>query len=102
MCIGIPMRIEHSNGLRALCQRNGQSQSVDLSLVGPQPPGTWVLVFHDAARRILSAQEASNILSAIEALESVLQGDTAVDHLFADLVDREPPLPAHLRAQLKE
>jgi hydrogenase-1 operon protein HyaF/hydrogenase expression/formation protein HypC len=30
----------------------------------------------------------------------VMQGETLVDHLFADLVGREPELPAHLKNML--
>ncbi len=102
MCIGVPMRVLQTAGLLASCEDGGHIRSVDLSLVGAQPPGTWVLVLHDAARRVLSPEEADAIRSALQALESVLRGDACVDHLFADLADREPPLPEHLRAQVKE
>lgn len=97
MCIGIPMRIISVEGLRALCEREGERRYIDLSLVGPQPAGTWVLTFLDAAREVLGAEEARRIDDALKALSAVMQGGQNIDHLFADLVDREPQLPEHLR-----
>lgn len=97
MCIGVPMRIVSVDGLRALCEREGERRHIDLSLVGPQPAGTWVLTFLDAAREVLSAQEAQRIDDALKALGAVMDGEQNIDHLFADLVDREPQLPEHLR-----
>jgi hydrogenase expression/formation protein HypC len=35
----------------------------------------------------------------LQALTLTLQGDTNIDHLFADLVNREPQLPEFLREQ---
>jgi hydrogenase expression/formation protein HypC len=71
-----------------------------MRLVGELPAGAWVLSFHGAARRVLDADEAAQIRAAIQALQLVLHGDDqGVDALFADLIGREPQLPAHLREQ---
>ena len=47
--------------------------------------------------RVLSADEARETNAALDALAAVLAGESEVDAHFADLVDREPQLPAHLR-----
>ncbi|GAB6051463.1 HypC/HybG/HupF family hydrogenase formation chaperone [Magnetospira thiophila] len=96
MCIGIPLRIEAMEGSWAICHRDGVPQRVDLSLVDGAAVGTLVLVHLDRAVQILGDQEAQDISNALSALDLVLRGEN-VDHLFADLVDREPQLPEHLR-----
>jgi hydrogenase expression/formation protein HypC len=55
-----------------------------------------VLVFLDTAREIITAKHAAQIQDALQALTFTLQGDYNVDHLFADLVNREPQLPDFL------
>jgi hypothetical protein len=59
-----------------------------------------VLAFHGAARRVLDEVEAHQTLDALRALDAALTGqdNAAIDALFADLVEREPQLPAHLQA----
>jgi hydrogenase expression/formation protein HypC len=69
-----------------------------MMLVGPQPIGTWLLVFLDTAREVLSEQKARQIADALEAMRLAMQGDSQVDHLFADLVGREPQLPEFLKS----
>jgi hypothetical protein len=69
-------------------------------LVGEQPVGAWVLVFLDAARDVMTAEQAQKTADALRAVALVMQGETSVDHLFADLVGREPELPAHLKTML--
>jgi len=101
MCIGVPMRVVEMRGTHALCEADGRHELVDMLLVGDQPPGAWILNFLGAAREVLSAEAAEQIRAAILAVEGVMQGEAgSVDRLFADLVDREPQLPAHLQAQL--
>lgn len=97
MCIGVPMQLmSHGTG-RALCEGRGQRETLDLMLVGDQPTGTWVLAFRGAAVRVLSADEARQTNGALDALEALLAGEENVDAHFADLVDREPALPDHLK-----
>ncbi len=99
MCVGLPMQITEPGPHRALCRFDGESREIDMALVGVQPAGTWVLVFLDAAREVIPASEAAKIGDAIKALALVMQGETSVDHLFADLIGREPELPDHLKTQ---
>lgn len=103
MCIGIPMQVVRCHDLLALCEAEGEQQTVDMSLVGELPPGSWVLVFLGAAREHISAQRAKETADAVSALRSVMRGDTVdLDSLFADLVQAEPQLPEHLRRQTEE
>lgn len=97
MCIGTPMQVVQLDASHAWCEAEGQRERLDMSLVGTQPPGTWVLAFHGAARQIMSPEEAAMARDARRALAAVLAGDQDVDAFFADLVGREPQLPAHLR-----
>jgi len=101
MCIGVPMQLVSREGLLARCVTPSSAvtadETVDLSLVGECEPGTWLLVFLGAAREVLDEATALHMLDALSALQRVAAGDNSFDHLFADLVDREPELPEHLR-----
>jgi len=97
MCIGMPMQLQEDGTGRALCAGRGQRETLDLMLVGEQPKGTWVLAFRGAAMRVMNAIEARETNAALDALEAILAGDHDVDAHFADLVDREPTLPEHLK-----
>ncbi len=113
MCIGVPMRIESGDALTAVAvaERAGgarERHTLDMLIVGAQPAGTWVLEFQGAARRVLDPIEAQQMRDALQALQLVLAagGETAdaqtaaaIEHLFADLVERTPQLPEHLRTR---
>jgi len=109
MCIGIPMQVKESGFGYALCEGMGISRQVDTLLVGEQPPGTWLLVFLNSAREVLSEEDARKISDAVQAVDLVMQNDGqgisekgldmhSIEALFADLVDREPPKPESLLA----
>ena len=96
MCLGIPMTLLDDGDLSALCGRGAETRQVSLMLIGPQPAGTRVLVHIDSAVRVLDDDEAEAIDRALEGLAAAMNGE-AFEHLFQDLIDREPTLPAHLR-----
>lgn len=100
MCIGVPMQITEVFGSHAWCEGMGERKYIDTFLTGPQPIGSWVLVFLDSAREVLTETQAQQITQAVQAINLAMQGETAIDHLFADLVDREPELPEFLRPKL--
>jgi hydrogenase expression/formation protein HypC len=100
MCIGLPLRVVETEGSFAWCEADEERERLDMMLVGAQPVGTWVLGFHGAARQVLSEIEAAHARDARRALAAVLGGDGCSDDFFADLVGREPELPAHLRKGL--
>ena len=97
MCLGLPMQVIECNGYVALCQGRGGRRQLDLALVGAQPPGTWLLAFIDSAREVIDAERAAQINAALDGLEAVMAGASDISSHFADLFDRTPELPAHLR-----
>lgn len=97
MCIGLPMQVRSTHPGYAICEGMGQRRRVDTLLVGDQRVGDWLLVFLDSAREVLSAARAREMEQALQALDLAIQGETEVDRLFADLVNRIPQLPDHLQ-----
>jgi len=97
MCIGIPMQVVETGEGYAWCEGRGERQCIDTLLVGDQPVGTWLLTFLGGAREVLSAEEAARIGDAVQAVMRVMQGDADIDHLFADLIDRQPQLPGSVQ-----
>jgi hydrogenase expression/formation protein HypC len=98
MCLGIPVQVIECGEHFARCVgRNGEVR-VDLSLVGQQLPGTWLLTFLEAAREVIDAERAASINAALNALAAAHSGATDFSAFFADL-DREPQLPDFLRTQ---
>jgi len=104
VCVGVPMQVVESRGEGAAwCDGREGRVLIDLSLVGPQPPGTWLLTFLRAAREVMTPEAAARTGAALDALAAVLSGDTStIDDAFADLVSREPQLPEHLRPKETE
>ena len=97
MCMGIPLRIVSVDGTNAVAANGTRTEAVDLSLVGTQPVGTWVLNFLGAARDVLTEDEATRISVALAGLERVMRGGDLGD-AFADLTENRPTLPPHLAA----
>jgi hydrogenase expression/formation protein HypC len=81
----------------AVCEGRGSRERINCLMIGAQEPGTWVLTFQGTALRVIGADEAAQTNAALDALSAVLAGATDTDIHFADLVAREPELPAHLR-----
>lgn len=98
MCLGIPMRVVHCRGTQATCEdHRGQAAVLDLMLVGPQAPGTWLIGFKGAARAVVEADEAGRIVRALDALQALIAGEAAdIDAAFPDLAGRTPQLPDFL------
>jgi len=101
MCLGIPMRLTEIDGAYAVCAGRGERRRVDIRLIDAPAIGEWVFVFHAVARERLDEERAREINGALDALEAALAGETDLDRHFADLVDREPELPEHLRKEVK-
>ncbi len=110
MCIGVPLQVMTvADGPQAWCIDDqaapDRGEWLDMSLVGAQPPGTWVLAFQGAARHVMDAESAAQARAGRQALAAAMNalsgGDAAstaeIDALFADLVGRSPELPPHLR-----
>jgi hydrogenase expression/formation protein HypC len=97
MCIGTPMQVVQAEAHHAWCEADGRRERLDMALIGMQPPGTWVLAFQGTARQVMGPEEAAFARDARRALAAALAGETDMDAFFADLVGREPQLPAHLQ-----
>ncbi|CAC9435309.1 hypothetical protein BSPLISOX_3254 [uncultured Gammaproteobacteria bacterium] len=96
MCIGIPMQVvDCISDTFATCQDQGVNKTINMQLVGPQITGTWVLVFIDSAREIISAGKAKEISDALTAVSLATMGgqEGRIQQLFGDLIDREPINP---------
>jgi hydrogenase expression/formation protein HypC len=100
MCIGIPMQVLQAGEYYAQCQGPEGVRAIDMRLVGPQAPGSWVLVFIDAAREVLDAERALLIQDALLALDQAMDGSADLDRWFPDLANREPQLPDFLKSPL--
>ncbi|MDA9488935.1 HypC/HybG/HupF family hydrogenase formation chaperone [Bradyrhizobium sp. CCBAU 11361] len=98
MCLGLPMTIVETDGMSALCAFLGEERRVSVLLLSNPPVGAKVLVYIDTAIRLLDEDEARLIADAIEGLNAAVGGENC-DRFFADLTDREPQLPAHLRSE---
>ncbi|WP_298428362.1 HypC/HybG/HupF family hydrogenase formation chaperone [Rhodoblastus sp.] len=96
MCLGIPMTIIEGDEISALCERGDEKRRVSLLLIGAQPVGTKVLVHIDSAIRTLDEDEAAQLDRALDGLAAALRGED-FEHAFADLIERGPQLPDHLR-----
>lgn len=96
MCLGLPMTIVETDGISALCEYRDERRRVSVMLLAEPPVGAKVLVYIDTAIRLLDDEEARLIADALEGLGAALNGEDC-DRFFADLVNREPQLPEHLR-----
>jgi hydrogenase expression/formation protein HypC len=94
------MRVMEIDARGAWCEGRGERLRVDTRLLDPPSRGDWLLIFNGVAREALSEQRARDITSALAALDAALAGETDLDAHFADLVNREPELPEHLRKEL--
>ncbi len=97
MCIGVPLQVVEAGEEVALCRTADGLRPVDVRLVGPVRPGEWLLTFLGAARERLEPEQARRILDALEAVARAAAGEGDLDHLFADLTEREPALPPFLQ-----
>lgn len=93
MCMGIPMQVVEAGFGSAVCNYGNEQRQIDTMLVGKVEPGTWVLVFIDAAREVITGAEARKINDALSSLSSVMNGgDGDVDALFADIIEKRKEL----------
>ncbi|MFZ7092739.1 HypC/HybG/HupF family hydrogenase formation chaperone [Primorskyibacter sp. 2E233] len=99
MCLGIPMQVIGCDGIAAQAREGEHIHLIDMSLTGPQPPGTWILTFLGAAREVLDPDQADKITRALGGLRALMEGQGLGD-AFADLDDAAPQLPPHLQAAL--
>ena len=90
------MRVVEAHSHFAICEAGDRQKRVNTLFVGEVEPGQWLLVFLDSAREILTEEQALQLNNALLAVEQAVNGNPDVDHLFADLIERDR-LPAHLQ-----
>ncbi|MFG6448561.1 HypC/HybG/HupF family hydrogenase formation chaperone [Roseateles sp. BYS180W] len=91
MCMALPMRVLHPEGLHALCEGRGEQRRVNTALVGRVQPGDWLLVFLNDAREAISPQRAAEVNAALDLVLGALQGQGAAAAAAVDFA-----LPSHL------
>lgn len=101
MCVGVPMLVTDilpSGAAHCLPYGEpGVAHTVEASLLDTPPAvNDWLLVHVDVAIRALEPTEAQQIGDALRAVEAAAAGQP-FEHLLADLIEREPELPPHLR-----
>ncbi len=101
MCLGIPLQVRAllPSGAARCSGRDvdPEPRTVEVSLLDAAPCiGDWLLVHVDVAVRALEPDEAQQISDALQAVAAAAAGEP-FEHLIADLVDRQPQLPAHLK-----
>ncbi len=101
MCLGLPMQVRSVTAAGVATCVAGQGDTatrvVDTLLLDRTPaPGDWLLVHVGVAIRHLDAAEARQIGDALQAVTAAAAGEP-FEHLLADLIEREPQLPPHLR-----
>ena len=90
MCLGIPMKVIESGFFQSICEdKQGNRHTIDTMLTGEQKEGTWLLTFLGAAREVLDEKTADQIIDALSALESAMNGEGNMDQFFPDLHKRE-------------
>jgi len=94
MCLAHPMKIVSFETMTtAICDHDGVLKTADISFLEGLEVGDWVTVHIGIAREKISEADAKQIADALLALDMVKRGETDIDYLFADIVDREPPRP---------
>ena len=106
MCLGVPLQVKAvTSPAMVRCAPTGdrgEARDVNTGLLDTPPcEGDWLLVHVDVAIRALAADEARQITDALQAITAAAAGEPW-EHLIADLVNREPELPEHLRAETQE
>lgn len=103
MCIAIPKKVialhNTASGTSADVGNAGFVERVDTSLIEHVSVGDYVLVFRGNALRVVDAEEARKIQTALTCVEKVMQGQTNSDELlagFSDLENDANRLPPHL------
>jgi len=87
MCLAIPMQVVAlaGDGDLAWVERAGRRQLVNMMLIGPQPPGVWVLTSLGLAREVVEPGQLALIEEALAALAASLAGDYDPGRHFGDL-----------------
>ena len=98
MCVGTPMQLLVGGDYQAEAMGVEGVRSLSLLLPGPLSAGAWVLAQGGLAIREITEEDAALIDAALDACLAAEEGRPDWEAGFADLIDREPTLPAWLRS----
>lgn len=79
MCLGVPMQVIEAGDGIALCHGPNGEEHISMLLIGDQPVGTWVLSHLGWAREVVNAEDAANIMRALEGMRALMDGADAID-----------------------
>lgn len=87
MCLSIPKQVVEweGEGDFAWVERDGERERINMMLLGPQPPGTWVLTSLGLGKEVVGDEERALIEDALSALAASLAGDYDPAGHFRDL-----------------
>jgi hydrogenase expression/formation protein HypC len=72
MSFAIPVRVLEDRGSVSLCQGRQGNVEIDMTLVGPQCVGTWVLNYLGVAQKVITEEEAEDAEIDIATFESLV------------------------------
>lgn len=102
MCLGVPVQVISVEPGVAVCRDGTAERRTNTLLLDAAPAaGDWVLVHIDTVIRAIDAEEARLVRDALRAVAAAAEG-APFEHLLADLIEREPTLPPHLRQATKK
>ena len=95
MCIGIPMKVESlPYPGRAVCSGRGQTENLDVLMLGDVQIGEWVLAWNGMGTKKITEERARQVDAALDALEAAMNGQTPdVEDAFADIVANTGKFP---------
>lgn len=103
MCVAIPKKVlalhKTASGTSADVDNGGELERVDTSLIESVSVGDFVLVFRGNALRVVDAEEAAKIQSALDCVQKVMDREFDENQIqagFADLDNASSALPPHL------
>ena len=81
---------------RAVCSGRGQTENLDVLMLGDVQIGEWVLAWNGMGTKKITEERARQVDAALDALEAAMNGQTPdVEDAFADIVANTGKLPPH-------
>lgn len=99
MCVAIPKKVLALHKTASGTSADVDNGRVDTSLIESVSVGDFVLVFRGNALRVVDAEEAAKIQSALDCVQKVMDGEFDENQIqagFADLDNASSALPSHL------
>ena len=72
MCLAIPMKIKTIEGMSAVCEAKGLSQTIRIDFIQNASPGDYVMVHAGFAIQKMTEKEAQENLELLEEMKDAL------------------------------